>query len=84
VGPETPRIALEFSNPELRHGALERERAQLGPGAAAVGRSLAALVLSAHASHPAHFRLLTPAAVRDLPQLLSPSIVRASLDHRIL
>ena len=80
-----PRIALEFSNTGLRP---ERERAQLGPAAAAVGLSLAALVLSAHASHPAHFRLLTPAAVRDLPQLLSPSIVRASLvfslDHRIL
>ena len=55
-----------------------------GPAAAALGLSLAAPILSAHASQPAHCHQLIPSAVRDLPPLLSPPIARASIAHRIL
>ena len=50
-----------------------RERAQLGPAAAAAGLSLAAPILSVHASHHARSRLSTLSCrrpVSDLPQLL--------------
>ena len=50
-----------------------RERAQLGPAAAAAGLSLAAPILSAHASHHARSRLSTLSCrrpVSDLPPLL--------------
>jgi hypothetical protein len=82
---ELPRVFhLTGAVPSWGSLVCGREMAQLGPAAAANGLSLTAPVRSVHASQHAHCHLFTPAADRDLPQLLSPSITCASIDHRIL
>ena len=48
--------------------------AQLGPAADVVGLSLAAQILSVHASHHAPSRQSTPAADRDFPQCYRPRV----------